>query len=539
MKSNSNFSLKQKLIFIVAVPLIISTLIALIVSAIQLKSEGETGLENKSTAILSRMEAVRTFVAHQDMLDETIELMKEKYSDGAISMQDKDKILNQVPIIASMKVGKHNANSENYEFRIASEYPRNPQNKATDEELKLIQKLKTNNQETIKYIDKKNNQFVVARPVFLKEHQGCLKCHGNPQNSPFKNGKDVLGYQMENWKENDMRGLFMIKSDLKPIQARTNRTILFISLLGLIVALIAIFLGTGVINRIISIFKQITTVSQKVAKGELREKIQTDSNDELGELAGYINKMIDALNVILNNIKDSAVHLAGATNEISATSNQISDGAQAQAAQFEELSSSVQNTANASENANKIAQNTSNDANQAGNEMNNALVAMQEIYESSKQVKETINIISEIAIQTNILALNAGVEAARAGEFGKGFAVVANEIKRLAEKSSHSADEVRKIIEVTNQKIENGVKISQSANEKINQIVDNVKNIAVELQNITGASQEQSLGMEKNTSITTANAASAEELAASSNALSEQAALLQEIVIKFNLENSQ
>lgn len=531
-----NVSLRQKLMLLVILPVFICMGIAILIAAIKLRNEGERALKDKSEAILSRMEAVREFVAEQNMLDETIEYMLENYPDGNLPANEKAKIYGQVPIIASWMIGEDEAHLDHYKFKIATMHPRNPKNKAEGVEITFLERFKNEGKKTLTYIDEEDNSYWVMRPVFLRESEGCLKCHGNPANSPYNNGNDILGYEMENWKDGELRGMFMIKSDLQPVQQQVRSAILNISGWGLLVAILAIVLGVIIIKKIISVFQQIITVSQKVAGGDLQQSISVESNDELGELARFINKMINSLNKVLKNVRLSAFELLNATKEISSSSSQISEGAQHQAAQFEQLTSSVQNTATSSEKANSFTNKAVDNANNAGEGMKNVVLSMRNIEESSSKISEAIEIITDIAKQTNLLALNAAVEAARAGVHGKGFAVVAAEVKKLAERSSASAKSIIELIDKSQNEVKKGVTISEQANKQIQEIVDGFNETAKALEAITIASQEQALGMDKNTNITTSNAAAAEQLAASANSLAEQAAHLNSIVENFRLK---
>jgi methyl-accepting chemotaxis protein len=496
-------------------------------------------LEDKSTAILSRMEAVREFVSTHNLLESTIEQVVEKHPNGELSQESKEKVLSQVPIVVSWEIGEKNAAQENYQFRIASSNPRNPKNKATEKEEEFLAVFEKNRDphQTITYKNEAGNELWVMRPVFLKETQNCLVCHGDPATSPYGNGKDVLGYDIENWKDGEFRGMFMIISKLEPVQKAANSAILNISLWGFILVLAAIIIGVLFISKIVHIIQQIKTVSQNVAQGDLRKELKVKSNDELGELADYINTMVRSLNKLLLDVSESAEHLAAATHEISDSSNQISDGAQNQAAQFEEISSSVQNTAQGSESANKVTSDAAENAKDAGNRMDDAMLAMTKIQNSSKKISESINIITDIAKQTNLLALNAAVEAARAGVHGKGFAVVAAEVKKLAEKTSQAAREIIDTIEQSIKDVDSGATISKEASENIKKIIHAINESARELDSISLAAQEQAEAMEKNTSITTGNAAAAQQLAASANSLAERAKHLNEIVHDFKLKD--
>jgi len=169
--------------------------------------------------------------------------------------------------------------------------------------------------------------------------------------------------------------------------------------------------------------------------------------------------------------------------------------------------------------------------------MKNLILAMNNIEESSRKINESVNIISEISFQTNILSLNASVEAARAGEHGKGFAVVAGEVKKLSERTSVSAKEIDDITSLSQKQVTEGVNNTKNANEKIHEIIEAVTQINKTINEISATAKEQESLMNENTSITNSNAAAAEELAASASSLNERSDILLQMVNRFKLNN--
>jgi methyl-accepting chemotaxis protein len=306
-------------------------------------------------------------------------------------------------------------------------------------------------------------------------------------------------------------------------------------ILGFIIALVAGMYLTGSITKPMNAS---VNVMEAMSEGDLTQRLNMDRKDEVGVMAKSMDGFADKLSGMMNEIKSSSDQMLSATNEVSSSSQQIADGAQQQSASFEELSSSVQANAENVRSANTIAQDVSKEALAAGVAMDNTVEAISGIEKGSKQMAEAVELITDIADQTNLLALNAAIEAARAGEHGKGFAVVADEVRQLAERSATSAKEIQNLIKDNLRQVENGVHISKEAGVKTKSITESIKKIADQLQNVANATQEQAAAMEENTSITESNASAAEELAASAEEMSSQAEGLRNMVAQFKTNGS-
>jgi methyl-accepting chemotaxis protein len=234
---------------------------------------------------------------------------------------------------------------------------------------------------------------------------------------------------------------------------------------------------------------------------------------------------------------------------MSAASEEIAAGAQEQASSLEETASTleeitatVKQNADAAQQARQLASGSREVAEKGGQVVGSAVDAMADINQSSKKIADIITAIDEIAFQTNLLALNAAVEAARAGEQGRGFAVVASEVRNLAQRSAGAAKEIKALIQDSVKKVDAGTDLVNRSGGTLGEIVTSVKRVTDIVSEIAAASREQTTGIEQVNkavgqmdAVTQRNASQTEELSATAQALTGQAAQLRDLVAKFNL----
>jgi len=254
-----------------------------------------------------------------------------------------------------------------------------------------------------------------------------------------------------------------------------------------------------VIARGISVgLRERVEVLARVAAGDLSQRLNVITKDEIGQLGEVINKMSDNLSTMVEEIRSNSGTLSSASEELTASAQQMgaqSHQASAQAgavsAAAEQLSNNVQTVSTATEemtvSIKEIAKNATEAAQVADSaarvaETTNATVA--KLGESSAEIGNVIKVITSIAEQTNLLALNATIEAARAGEAGKGFAVVANEVKELAKETAKATEDISRKIEAIQDDAKGAV-------DTIGQITGVIKRINDIQNTIASAVEEQ------------------------------------------------
>ncbi len=549
-------SIKWKILLIAIVgPLALAT-VMFIQEVFSISSAAEQGIVQEAKGIVYMAEAARNE-------------MSKKLEQGIVRPFDqipKESLINAVPVITAINMAKENASKLGYEFRVPKEFPRNPKNEPTPQELRVLKEMEAKNTDEVVVTEPDKVRYFRA----IRLTQDCLYCHGDP-----KGAKDPLGGTKEGWRVGEVHGAFEIVSSLERSKQQTFAAALTAwgtttAVLAALIAVVSWLVGANITRPLANIQdfagavargdldakpagvfraelltlkeaistmvarlrEKMTEATHKTAEAEAQRRAAEEAMAQAQAQQEKVTTLLTTMSHVARDSAEIARQVALASDALAAQVEEVNNGVELQnrrteetATAMEEMNSTVLEVARNSSSAAQAAESARAEAAKGADIVDQSVASIRQVQEQANALKsqmealgkqaegigQIMNVISDIADQTNLLALNAAIEAARAGEAGRGFAVVADEVRKLAEKTMHATKEVGDVIgsiqtgardniksvESAGAAIEQATGLANQSGEALRSIVELVTVTSDQVRSIATAAVEQSAASEE------------------------------------------
>jgi methyl-accepting chemotaxis protein len=342
--------------------------------------------------------------------------------------------------------------------------------------------------------------------------------------------------------------------------------------------LVAYMMSNFFVMPITKIVERMRDIAE--GEGDLTKRIELESTDEIGELGAIFNAFVGKLHELIKQVASASQQIGSSVELISKSTSRVAEGAEKQSNQTtlvavaaEEMSATIVQTStntsdavglskeaqDAAQRGRMVVEDTVTGLQNISSVVSDSAQTLLELGKTVAQIGTVVEVINDIADQINLLSLNASIEAATAGEYGKGFAVVANEVKSLAEGTTHSTTEISQMIDKIQHAMANairamergtgevekgrelGAKTAEALNDILkanNQVMEMITNISVSAQEQSHTAEEISRNIENIANITKTTAQGVRQIDSTSEILVNQTSLLKTLVERFKLEGN-